>query len=76
MLALRGERVKKVRRWPVAVACLLAGAAAGAAAAIATRRPATPAMPAPTPFPRRTEAEQNVSGAPTTEPAPGTTQGS
>jgi hypothetical protein len=53
LLALQGQQ-KKVRRWPVAVACLAAGAVAGAAAGVLTRsqRPkATAAFPAPTPFP-------------------------
>jgi hypothetical protein len=68
MLALRGERVRRVRRWPVAVACLVAGAAAGAAAGMLTRpKPAPTPSTQPTPFPRRTEAEQAVSGAATTE---------
>lgn len=51
LLALRGDRPQKVRRWPVALACLLAGAAAGAVAGAMTRGRTAPAAP-PTPFPR------------------------
>jgi hypothetical protein len=66
LLALRGEKVTKGRRWPAAVACLLFGAAAGAAVGM-SRRPTQPAplAPTPTPFPQ-TPPTGSVDGAPTT----------
>lgn len=48
LLALRGQQ-RKVRRWPIALGCLLAGAAAGLAAGAINRKMATPVTP--TPFP-------------------------
>jgi len=53
LLALQGKQ-KKVRRWPIAAACLIAGAAAGIGAgmmAAAKRSQQQPPMPTPTPFP-------------------------
>lgn len=58
LLALRGENPKKVRRWPVALACLLGGAAVGAAASIMRKSATTGGgAAAPTPFPRAQEPE-------------------
>ncbi|HEU5034685.1 MAG TPA: hypothetical protein VFT62_08030 [Mycobacteriales bacterium] len=56
MLALRGEKPQPVRRWPVALVCLLAGAAAGVVAGAMTRS-SSPPTPPPTPFPRPQPAE-------------------
>ena len=50
LLALRGEGRPNVRRWPTAIACLLAGAAAGVAASM-LRRPQPAPAPATAPFP-------------------------
>jgi hypothetical protein len=62
MLALRGEKPQRVRRWPVALVCLLAGAAAGAVAGAMTRSSSSATAPPPTPFPRPqpTEAEETT----------------
>src|SRR3954449_2233492 len=79
LLALRGEQVKKVRRWPVAVVALLAGAAAGAVVGMRrqTPQPTTTVTP-PTPFPATTRSggavagdETSVHGAATTSRNPG-----
>jgi len=51
LLALRGQERRKVRRWPVALGCLIAGAVAGLAAGAMTRRSATPTQPTPFPAP-------------------------
>jgi hypothetical protein len=57
--ALRGERPQKVRRWPVAAVCLLAGAAAGAVVGSMRRVDRQAARPTTTPFPTAaTPAEQ------------------
>jgi hypothetical protein len=75
LLALRGEQAKKVRRWPLALAALLAGAAAGAAVGMTRRTPeSSPAPVAPTPFPAAATSgsdEQSVHGAATTSRNPG-----
>src|SRR3954454_24328029 len=70
LLALRGEQVKKVRRWPVALLALAAGAVAGAAVGISRRAPqSSPSVTPPTPFPAAATAngdDQSVHGAATT----------
>lgn len=48
--ALRGERPARRRRWPLALACLVGGAALGAAAGM-RRRAVEPELITPTPFP-------------------------
>lgn len=48
--ALQG-RQQRARRWPVALGCLAAGAVAGAAASVLTRRQSTPVTPRPFPAP-------------------------
>ena len=47
LLALRGQERHRVRRWPIALGCLIAGAAAGLAAGAMTRRGAAPVQPTP-----------------------------
>ena len=75
LLALKGEQ-KKVRRWPVALLALVAGAAAGAAVGMNRRgsQPSPTVVP-PTPFPASTPHngadEQSVHGAATTSRNPG-----
>src|SRR3954452_11605958 len=79
LLALRGEQVKKVRRWPVAVVALLAGAAAGAVVGMRRQAPQpTPPVTPPTPFPAAARSngvgvgdEATVHGASTTSRNPG-----
>src|SRR3954451_7592915 len=79
LLALRGEQVKKVRRWPVAVVALLAGAAAGAVVGMRRQAPQpTPPVTTPTPFPAAARSngagvgdEATVHGASTTPRNPG-----
>src|SRR3954469_9998675 len=79
LLALRGEQVKKVRRWPVAVLALVAGAAAGAVVGMRRQAPqpaatVTPPRPFPAPTgPTGTVAgdETSVHGATTTPRTPG-----
>jgi hypothetical protein len=61
LLALQGKQ-KKTRRWPVVLGCLAAGAVAGVAAGIITRRGSSSVTP--TPFPAPTPAS---SPAPTAE---------
>ena len=64
--ALRGQR-RRSRRWPLALMCLLGGAALGAAAGAMTRRPETP-VPAPARFPQPGQTAEapttTVAGAP------------
>lgn len=55
VLALRGQQ-RRVRRWPIALGCLVAGAAAGLAAGALNRRMATPVTPTPFPAPTPTPA--------------------
>src|SRR4051794_38394432 len=77
--ALRGEQVKKVRRWPVAVVALVAGAAAGAVVGMRRQAPQpTSAITPPTPFPAAARSnsaaapdEATVHGAATTPRNPG-----
>jgi hypothetical protein len=79
LLALRGEQVKKVRRWPVAILALMAGAAAGAVVGMRRQAPqATSTITPPTPFPASTRPneagapdETSVHGAATTSRNPG-----
>ena len=77
LLALRGEQVKKGRRWPVAVVALLAGAAAGAVVGMRRQAPQpTPPVTPPTPFPAAARSngvgdEATVHGASTTSRNPG-----
>src|SRR3954447_18671533 len=79
LLALRGEQAKKVRRWPVAVVALLAGAAAGAVVGMRRQAPQpTPPVTPPTPFPAAARSngvgvgdEATVHGASTTSRNPG-----
>src|SRR5205085_5298194 len=79
LLALRGEKVRKGRRWPIAVACLLAGAAAGAVAGMSRQpKPTTPPYtptPTPTPFPQSAQAtggsETSTTAKPTSPPGAG-----
>src|SRR3954447_25745250 len=79
LLALRGEQVKKVRRWPVALLALAAGAAAGAVVGMRRQAPqpaatVTPPRPFPAPTgPTGTVAgdETSVHGATTTSRIPG-----
>jgi hypothetical protein len=59
MLVLRGAKPAKRRRWPIALACLIGGAALGAYAGM--RRSAQPTGYNPTPFP---------AAQPPTDPAP------
>jgi hypothetical protein len=59
-LALRGEKPTKTRRWPLALVCLLGGAAAGAAVAI-MRRPAP--VPAAAQFPPRPAGGEDAAAA-------------
>jgi len=72
LLALRGQQ-RKVRRWPIALGCLVAGAAAGIAAGAINRRMATPVtptpFPAPTPTPTPTTTQEEVVAG-TTAPYP------
>jgi hypothetical protein len=70
LLALQGKQ-RKVRRWPTALLCLVAGAAAGVAAGALTRRGATPAPP--TPFPAPTPARDQADTTTTPVTRPGTT---
>lgn len=65
LLALRGERPEKVRRWPVALVCLLAGAAAGAAAGMLTRPAPAVTTPPTTPFPQPPQPAGDDATAPT-----------
>jgi hypothetical protein len=77
LLALQG-RQQKVRRWPVALVSLAAGAAAGVAAAAFTRR-ASSSAPAvtPTPFPAAPAGGDEPAGSapvyPAGQPGSGTT---
>lgn len=50
LLALRGQQ-RKVRRWPIALGCLVAGAAAGLTVGALNRRMATSVTPTPFPAP-------------------------
>jgi hypothetical protein len=60
LLALRGDRPQKVRRWPTAVACLLAGAAAGIAAGIIRRPQSRQTGPAPFPGPQHAKIDDDA----------------
>jgi hypothetical protein len=76
LLALRGDRPQKTRRWPTAVACLLAGAAAGVAASI-IRRPQPAPTGVATPFPQQADRDATAptgaggSASPSSAPGPG-----
>lgn len=79
VLALRGQQ-RRVRRWPIALGCLVAGAAAGLAAGAINRRMATSVTPTPFPTPTpaptpTTTQEEVVAGATAPYPAgqPGAT---
>src|SRR3954452_25154540 len=67
LLALQGKQ-RKVRRWPTALVCLAAGAAAGIAAGVLTRGRQAPPPPTPFPTPNPTR-DQGQSSA--TTPGPG-----
>lgn len=71
LLALRGEQ-RKVRRWPIAIGCLVAGGIAGLAAGALNRKMATPVTPTPflasTPAPTPTTGQDDVAN--TTAPYP------
>jgi hypothetical protein len=78
LLALRGEQARKVRRWPVAVVALVAGAAAGAVVGMRRQAPQpTSTITPPTPFPAATRSnggvpdDATVHGAATTSRNPG-----
>jgi len=76
LLALRGETPRRVRRWPIAIGCLVAGGIAGLAVGALNRKMATPVTPtpfpaptpAPTPTPAATAGQDEV--ADTTAPYP------
>jgi hypothetical protein len=69
LLALRGQQ-RKVRRWPIALGCLLAGAAAGMAAGALNRRLSTPVTPTPFPAPAPTATATQEDAADSTAPYP------
>lgn len=58
---LRGEKPKRARRWPLALACLIGGAALGAAVGMSQRRPEPP-QPTASPFPRADMTEAPTTG--------------
>ena len=68
LLALRGQPARRVRRWPIAIGCLIAGGIAGLAAGAINRKMATPVtptpFPAPTPTPATSEDEVRDATAP------------
>jgi hypothetical protein len=77
LLALAGKQ-RQVRRWPTALACLVAGAAAGVAAGTFARgRQSTPAV-VPTPFPTvpATTTHSPTTGTADTATSPGPSTGS
>ena len=70
VLALRGQQ-RRVRRWPIALGCLVAGAAAGLAAGAINRKMATPVSPSPFPTPTpNPPTPTRDEGADTTSPYP------
>jgi hypothetical protein len=64
LLVLRGQKTTKRRRWPLALACLVGGAALGAFAGMRRTQPAY--SPAPAPFPA---AQPPAAETPATETA-------
>lgn len=68
LLALRGEQPRRVRRWPVALGCLIVGGIAGLAVGAMNRRMTTPVPPAP--FPAPTPASEPDDVRDTTTPYP------
>lgn len=67
LLVLRGAKPAKRRRWPLALACLVGGAALGAYAGMRKTAQPTGYTPAPFPAAQPPAAESPTTGAPTAE---------
>jgi hypothetical protein len=70
VLALRGQQRKRVRRWPVALLCLLAGGAAGLAASKLTKKTSSTVTPTPFPTAAPKATEPDETSADTKAPYP------